>query len=70
MTTKKQGHQSIGDFYQQFQAHVHMCEEMGVQLYEPALATSIMPERGGTIVTEDNAVHPSLWSWRIPTTST
>ena len=54
MTMKKQGHQSIGDFYQQFQAHVHMCEEMGVQLYEPALATSIMSERGGTIVTEDD----------------
>ena len=54
MTMKKQGHQSIGDFYQQFQAHVHMCEEMGVQLYEPALATSIMSDRGGTIVTEDD----------------
>ena len=54
MTMKKQGHQLIGDFYQQFQAHVHMCEEMGVQLYEPALATSIMSERGSTIVTEDD----------------
>ena len=54
MTMKKQGHQSIGDFYQQFQAHVHMCEEMGVQLYEPALATSIMSERGSTIVPEDD----------------
>ena len=54
MTMKKQGHQSLGDFYQQFQAHVHMCEEMGVQLYEPALATSIMADRGGTIVTEDD----------------
>ena len=51
---KKQGHQSIGDFYQQFQAHIHMCEEMGVQLYKPALATSIMSDRGGTIVTEDD----------------
>ena len=30
-----------------------MCEEMGVQLYEPALATSIMSDRGGTIVTKD-----------------
>ena len=54
MTMKKQGHQLIGDFYQQFQAHVHMCEEMGVQLYEPALAMSIMSERGSTIVTEDD----------------
>ena len=54
MTMKKQGHQSLGDFYQQFQAHVHMCEEMGVQLYEQALATSIMSDRGGTIVTEDD----------------
>ena len=54
MTMKKQGDQSIGDFYQQFQAHVHMCEEMGVQLYEPALATSIMSDRGGTIVTKDD----------------
>ena len=54
MTLKKQGHQSLGDFYQQFQAHVHMCEEMGVQLYEPALATLIMSDRGGTIVTEDD----------------
>ena len=52
MTMKKHGHQSIGDFYQQFQAHVHMCEEMDVQLYEPALALSIMSERGGTSVTE------------------
>ena len=52
--TMKKGHQSLGDFYQQFQAHVHMCEEMGVQLYEPALATSIMSDRGGTIVTEDD----------------
>ena len=31
-----------------------MCEEMDVQLYKPALATSIMSERGGTIVTEDD----------------
>ena len=54
MTMKKQGHQSIGDFYQQFQALVHMCKEMGVQLYEPALATSIMSDRGGTTVTEDD----------------
>ena len=54
MTMKKQGHQSIGDFYQPIQAHVHMCEDMGVQLYEPALATSIMSDRGGTIVTEDD----------------
>ena len=54
MTMKKHGHQSIGDFYQQFQAHVHMCEEMDVQLYEPALAMSIMSERGGTFVTEDD----------------
>ena len=54
MTMKKHSHQSIGDFYQQFQAHVHMCEEMGVQLYEPALATTIMSERGGTIVSEDD----------------
>ena len=54
MTMKKQGHQSIGDSYEQFQSHVHMCEEMGVQLYEPALATSIMSDRGGTIVTEDD----------------
>ena len=54
MTMKKHGHQSIGDFYQQFQAHIHMCEEMGIQLYEPALAMSIMCERGGTIVTEDD----------------
>ena len=54
MTMKKHGHQTIADFYQQFQAHVHMCEEMGVQLYEPALALSIMSERGGTFVTEDD----------------
>ena len=54
MTMKKHGHQTIADFYQQFQAHVHMCEEMDVQLYEPALALSIMTERGGTFVTEDD----------------
>ena len=54
MTMKKHGHQSIVDFYQQFQAHVHMCEEMDVQLYEPALALSVMSERGGTFVTEDD----------------
>ena len=50
---KKHGHQSIADFYQQFQAHIQMCEEMDVQLYEPALALSVMAERGGTFVTED-----------------
>ena len=54
MMMKKHGHQSIADFYQQFQAHVHMCEEMDVQLYEPALALSVMAERGGTFVTEDD----------------
>ena len=54
MTMKKHGHQSIADFYQQFQAHVQMCEEMDVQLYEPALALSIMAERGGTFMTEDD----------------
>ena len=54
MTMKKHGHQSTPDFYQQFQAHVHMCEEMDMQLYEPALALSIMSERGGTFVTEDD----------------
>ena len=31
-----------------------MCEEMDVQLYEPALALSVMTERGGTFVTEDD----------------
>ena len=46
--------QSIADFYQQFQVHVHMCEEMDMQLYEPALAMSIMSERGGTFMTEDD----------------
>ena len=51
---KKHGHQSIADIYQQFQAHVQMCEEMDVQLYEPALALSIMGERGGTFMTEDD----------------
>ena len=54
MTMKKHGHQSIADFYQQFQAHVQMCEEMDIQLYEPALALSVMTERGGTFVTEDD----------------
>ena len=48
MTMKKHGHQSIADFYQQFQAHIQMCEEMDIQLYEPALALSVMTERGGT----------------------
>ena len=51
---EKHGHQSIVDFYQQFQAHVQMCEEMDVQLYELALALSVMAERGGTFVTEDD----------------
>ena len=50
---KKHGQQSIADFYQQFQAHVQMCEELDVQLYEPALAMSVMNERGGTFVTDD-----------------
>ena len=54
MMMKKHGHQSIADFYQQFQAHVQMCEEMDVQLYEPALALSVMAERGGMFVTEDD----------------
>ena len=54
MTMKKHGHQSIADFYQQFQAHVQMCEEMDVQLYEPVLALSVMTERGGMFVTEDD----------------
>ena len=30
------------------------CEEMDVQLYEPALVLSVMAERGGTFVTEDD----------------
>ena len=51
---KKHGQQSIADFYQQFQAHVQMCEELDVQLYEPALAMSVMNERGGTFVTDDD----------------
>ena len=51
---KKHRHQSIADFYQQFQAHVQMCEEMDVQLYEPALALSVMAQRGGTFMTEDD----------------
>lgn len=51
---KKQPHQSLAEFYQQFQAHVHLCEEMNVQLYEPALATSIMKERGGATVTNED----------------
>ena len=54
MTMKRHGQQSIADFYQQFQAHVQMCEEMNVQLYEPALALSAMKERGGTFVTDDD----------------
>ena len=54
MTMKKHSHQSIADFYQQFQAHVQMCEEMDVQLYEPALALSVMAQRGGTFMTEDD----------------
>ena len=52
MTMKRHGQQSIADFYQQFQAHVQMCEEMNVQLYEPAL--SAMKERGGTFVIDDD----------------
>ena len=48
------GHQSIADFYQQFQAHVQMRKEMDVQLYEPALALSVMAQRGGTFMTEDD----------------
>ena len=51
---KRHGQQSIADFYQQFQAHVQMCEEMDVQLYEPALALSVMTEWGGTFVTDDD----------------
>ena len=35
-------------------AHVHMCEEMDVQLYKLALALSVMSERGGTFMTEDD----------------
>ena len=31
-----------------------MCEEMDVQLYEPALALSVMAQRGGTFMTEDD----------------
>ena len=31
-----------------------MCEEMDVQLYEPALALSFMAQRGGTFMTEDD----------------
>ena len=54
MTMKKHCHQSIANFYQQFQAHVQMCEEMDVQLYEPALALSVMAQRGGTFMTEDD----------------
>ena len=54
MTMKKHGQQSIADFYQQFQAHVQMCEELDVQLYEPALAMSVMNERGGTFVIDDD----------------
>ena len=54
MTMKKHSHQSIANFYQQFQAHVQMCEEMDVQLYEPALALSVMAQRGGTFMTEDD----------------
>ena len=54
MMMKKHGQQSIADFYQQFQAHVQMCEELDVQLYEPALAMSVMNERGGTFVTDDD----------------
>ena len=54
MTMKRHGQQSIADFYQQFQAHVQMCEEMNVQLYEPALALSAMKEQGGTFVSDDD----------------
>ena len=54
MTMKKHSHQSIAEFYQQFQAHVQMCEEMDMQLYEPALALSVMAQRGGTFMTEDD----------------
>ena len=54
MTMKKHSHQSIADFYQQFQAHVQMCEEMDVQLYEPALALSVMAQRGSTFMMEDD----------------
>ena len=54
MTMKKHSHQSIADFYQQFQAHVQMCEEIDMQLYEPALALSVMAQRGGTFMTEDD----------------
>ena len=68
MTMKRHGQQSIADFYQQFQAHVQMCEEMDVQLFEPALALSIMTEQGGTFVTEDdkqNAHRQSVAMWFI-----
>ena len=54
MMMKKHGQQSIADFYQQFQAHVQMCEELDVQLYEPALSMSVMNERGGMFVTDDD----------------
>ena len=81
MMMKKHGQQSIANFYQQFQAHVQMCEVMDVQLYEPALALSVMMERGGTFVTEDDkqnahrqsvayAIHSRLRAWRRPPTST
>ena len=54
MKMKKHGHQSIADFNQQFQVHVQMCEEMDVQLNELALALSVMTERCGTFVSEDD----------------
>ena len=31
-----------------------MCEEMDVQLYEPALVLSVMSEKGGTFMTEND----------------
>ena len=49
-TMRKQPGQSLGDFYDQFQAHVHLCVEMGMQLYEPALAENIRKVRGGTVL--------------------
>ena len=49
-TMRKQPGQSLGDFYDQFQAHVHLCVEMGMQLYEPALAENIRKVRGGSVL--------------------
>lgn len=49
---KKQQHQPLAAFYQQFQAHVQMCLEVGIQLYDPGLLETIKKANGHTLATE------------------